>query len=196
MLFAGYPEVMLNLQTYNLPDPAVAVEYSIASKLSELNGLRVDLFASTFENQGRPTQKAQVRVGWSGSEYRDISKIPDYAQSEEDARFEVEVEVVDVRTHASAMQYIRQAMILLHGFTPYVGIRPLLPVRAGDPRFNTATGSWLYTGILHCTWVLTNGEYPPITPINELPDPIDIILKVGRYAEPAFNFVQTEQFEE
>lgn len=128
------------------PDAPVLLEQAIAGKLSEL-GNRVRIFSDAFRKSGEVQQRINVLCGHSGSEYAWATEFPS-PSGQEIASFEIRVESADIKNHQAAFGYLAQSMMLLRGYQPYTGIRPIMPFRYAPAGYDERAGTWTYTGIV------------------------------------------------
>lgn len=135
------------------PDPVILLERSIAAKLSTLRA-RVRLFADEFKAAGNATQRSQILVGHSASQYQlDQGSIGDYLVGWELADFEIRCSTADLKNHQQCLGYMTDAMSLLWGYQPYENIRPLQPQRYAPVGYDAPSGEWIYSAVIRA-WIM------------------------------------------
>ena len=135
-----------------MSDIVLLLEEAIARHLGKiLKNTKVELFADEFASTGKVTQRQQLLVGHQSSDFRQLNSYP-ITQVEEVAKYEIRLEVVDLKNHRQALSLMSSVVNSLIGFTPYTNVQPLIPVNYGAPRFSRESGIWVYTAVLQTSF--------------------------------------------
>lgn len=168
------------MQTAINPTAIDRFESAAAAHLeNSLPAANVRLWADAFSTNGETRSKSQIYFGarnwtYSNRAYNPATDRYEYTQT---YTLDVQAIVFTLHNHSDALNLIGAAMKALSDYQPFVEFSPIIPVRAGDARFDKANGSWLYSGELSVSFY--GSDDAPLTPIAPIAEPV--IVRVGLY---------------
>lgn len=170
--------------------PINQFESACAARLEQsLTDSRVKLWADAFNTSSEVRSKSQVYFGARSWTYQSGGFNPNSNQVDYSRLYTFDIQAIlfTLHNHSTALNLIDAAMTALAGYQPFLEFDPIVPVRAGDAKFDKSNGSWIYNGELSA--LFQSGL--ALTPLLEIKEPS--IVRVGLYDQDASSALQLDR---